>query len=80
MPGKVHAVDIHRPVQEPGSGKTGQPGWLWVYVRDDRNAGSQMPRRSGSRTHRTERYPSTESSGRLQRVLQADAYGGYRAL
>lgn len=26
---------------------------LWVYVRDDRNACSQMPRRSGSRTHRT---------------------------
>ncbi len=52
MPGKVHADDIPVPVQEPGSGKT----WtarLWVYVRDDRNAGSQMPWRSGSRTVRT---------------------------
>ncbi|WP_405074500.1 transposase, partial [Escherichia coli] len=30
------------PVQEPGSGKT-RTARLWVYVRDDRNAGSQMP-------------------------------------
>ncbi|EIQ72961.1 transposase IS66 family protein [Escherichia coli EPEC C342-62] len=52
MPGKVHADDIPVPVQEPGSGKT-RTARLWVYVRDDRNAGSQMPRRSGSRTVRT---------------------------
>ncbi|SPZ77051.1 IS629 ORF2 [Shigella boydii] len=52
MPGKVHADDIPVPVQEPGSGKT-RTARLWVYVRDDRNAGSQMPRRSGSRTART---------------------------
>ena len=52
MPGKVHADDILVPVQEPGSGKT-RTARLWVYVRDDRNAGSLMPRRSGSRTHRT---------------------------
>ena len=42
MPGKVHADDIPVPVQEPGSGKT-RTARLWVYVRDDRNAGSQMP-------------------------------------
>ncbi len=52
MPGKVHADDIPVPVQEPGSGKP-RTARLWVYVRDDRNAGSQMPRRSGSRTVRT---------------------------
>ncbi len=42
MPGKVHADDIPVPVQEPGSGKT-RTARLWVYVRDDRNAGSEMP-------------------------------------
>ncbi len=42
MPGKVHADDIPVPVQVPGSGKT-RTARLWVYVRDDRNAGSQMP-------------------------------------
>ncbi len=42
MPGKVHADDIPVPVQEPGSGKT-RTARLWVYVRDDRNAGSQTP-------------------------------------
>lgn len=42
MPGKVHGDDITVPVQEPGSGKT-QNGRLWVYVCDDRNAGSLMP-------------------------------------
>jgi transposase/uncharacterized small protein (DUF1192 family) len=39
MPGKVHTDDIPVPVQEPGSGKT-RTARLWVYVRDDRNAGS----------------------------------------
>ena len=42
MPGKVHADNIPVPVQEPGSYKT-RTARLWVYVRDDRNAGSQMP-------------------------------------
>lgn len=42
MPGKVHTDDIPVPVQEPGSGKT-RTARLWVYVRDDRNAGSQLP-------------------------------------
>ncbi len=41
MPGKVHTDDIPVPVQEPGSGKT-RTARLWVYVRDDRNAGSQL--------------------------------------
>ena len=42
MPGKIHADDIPVPVQEPGSGKI-RTGRLKVYVRDDRNTGSQMP-------------------------------------
>lgn len=54
MPGKVHTDDIPVPVQEPGSGKT-RTDQLWVYVRDDCNAGRSFPRRSGSRTHRTVR-------------------------
>ncbi|GAB8859696.1 hypothetical protein OkiPb00504_49170 [Escherichia coli] len=41
MPGKVHADDIPVSVQEPGSGKT-RTARLWVYVRDDRNAGSSI--------------------------------------
>ena len=46
MPGKVHA-EISPSRSRTGSGKT-RTARLWVYVRDDRNAGSQMPRRSGS--------------------------------
>ncbi|EON4468103.1 transposase, partial [Escherichia coli] len=42
MPGKVHADDTPVNVLEPGQGKT-RTGRLWVYVRDDRNAGSTMP-------------------------------------
>ncbi len=38
MPGKVHADDTPVNVLEPGQGKT-RTGRLWVYVRDDRNAG-----------------------------------------
>ncbi|MGU0015584.1 IS66 family transposase, partial [Escherichia coli] len=67
MPGKVHADDIPVPVQEPGSGKT-RTARLWVYVRDDRNAGSQMPPAGLVRAQSgPERYPSTKSPGRLQR-------------
>lgn len=42
MPGKVHADDTPVNVLEPGSGKS-RTGRLWVYVRDERNAGSVMP-------------------------------------
>ena len=80
MSGKVHADDIPVPVQEPGSGKT-RTARLWVYVRDDRNAGSQMspavwfaysPDRKGI-------HPQNHLAG-YSGVLQADAYGGYRVL
>ncbi len=79
-PGKVHTDDIPVPVQEPGSGKT-RTARLWVYVRDDRNAGSQLPPQCGSRTCRTagESIHSKTLPG-YGGILQAHAYGGYNAL
>lgn len=80
MPGKVHTDDIPVPVQDPGSGKT-RTARLWVYVRDDRNAGSQLapavwfaysPDRRGT-------HPQQHLNG-YSGILQADAYGGYNAL
>lgn len=80
MSGKVHADDIPIPAQEPGSGKT-RTARLWVYIRDDRNAGSQIlpavwfaysPDRKGI-------HPQNNLAS-YSVVLQADAYGGYRAL
>jgi len=46
-PGKVHSDDTPMPVLAPGNGQT-KTGRLWVYVRDDRNAGSTMSLRFGS--------------------------------
>ncbi|WP_447309042.1 IS66 family transposase [Escherichia coli] len=77
MPGKVHADDIPVPVQEP-SGKT-RTARLWVYVRDDRNAGSQTPAVWFAYSpDRKGIHPQNYLAG--SGVLQADAYGGYRAL
>ncbi len=76
----MHTDDIPVPVQVPGSGKT-RTARLWVYVRDDRNAGSQLPPavcfayspdRKGMHPHQ---YLAGYSG-----ILQADAYGGYNAL
>ncbi|EPR0865619.1 IS66 family transposase, partial [Escherichia coli] len=80
MPGKVHADDIPVPVQEPGSGKT-RTARLWVYVRDDRNAGSEMPPAVwfAYSPDRKGIHPQNHLAG-YSGVLQADAYGGYRAL
>ncbi len=80
MPGKVHTDDIPVPVQEPGSGKT-RTARLWVYVRDDRNAGSPMPPAVwlAYGPNRKGIHPQNHLSG-YSGVLQADAYGGYRAL
>ncbi|EGX24763.1 transposase IS66 family protein [Escherichia coli TX1999] len=66
MPGKVHADDIPVPVQEPGSGKT-RTARLWSMSVMTVTPVHRCPRRSGSRTAGPERYPSTESPGRLQR-------------
>ncbi|SQD07444.1 IS66 family transposase orfB [Escherichia coli] len=80
MPGKVHADDIPVPVQEPGSGKT-RTARLWVYVRDDRNAGSEMPPAVwfAYSPDRKGIHPQNHLAG-YSGVLQADAYGGYRVL
>lgn len=80
QPGKVHGDDTPVQVQEPGSGKT-RTGRLWVYVRDDRNAGSTVapavwfsysPDRKGV-------HPQTHLKD-YQGVLQADAYTGFDEL
>lgn len=80
MPGKVHTDDIPVPVQEPGSGKT-RTARLWVYVRDDRNAGSQLPPAVwfAYSPDRKGIHPQQHLSG-YSGILQADAYGGYSAL
>ncbi|MBS3895109.1 IS66 family transposase, partial [Serratia marcescens] len=80
MPGKVHADDTPVNVLEPGQGKT-RTGRLWVYVRDDRNAGSTMPAAvwfsySPDRKGIHPQQHLADYSG----ILQADAYAGYNAL
>lgn len=80
MPGKVHTDDIPVPVQEAGSGKT-RTARLWVYVRDDRNAGSQLPTAVwfAYSPNRKGKHPQQHLAG-YSGILQADAYGGYNAL
>ncbi len=80
MPGKVHTDDIPVPVQAPGSGKT-RTSRLWVYVRDDRNAGSVMPPAVwfAYSPDRKGIHPQQHLAG-YSGILQADAYGGYNAL
>lgn len=80
MPGKVHSDDIPVPVQAPGSGKT-RTGRLWVYVRDDRNAGSVMPAAVwfAYSPDRKGLHPQQHLAG-YSGILQADTYGGYNAL
>ena len=74
---KLHADDTPVPVLSPGLGKT-KTGRLWVYVRDDRPAGSKdapaawyqySPDRKGEHPQRHLKNYSG--------VLQADAYGGW---
>jgi len=78
--GKVHTDDTPVRVLEVGSGKT-RTGRLWVYVRDDRNAGladSAAVWFSYSADRKGE-HPQRHLAG-YRGVLQADAYGGYDAL
>lgn len=78
--GKVHSDDTPVRVLEPGRGKT-RTGRLWVYVRDDRNAGLTEPPAvwfSYSADRKGE-HPQRHLAG-YRGVLQADAYGGYDAL
>lgn len=78
--GKVHTDDTPVRVLEPGSGKT-RTGRLWVYVRDDRNAGTTEPPAVwfAYSADRKGGHPQRHLSG-YRGVLQADAYGGYDAL
>lgn len=78
--GKLHADDTPVPVLLPGNKKT-KTGRLWTYVRDDRNAGSELapavwfaysPDRKGI-------HPQTHLAG-FSGVLQADAYAGFNEL
>ncbi|EJL10662.1 transposase IS66 family protein [Shigella flexneri 6603-63] len=69
-------------VLAPGNGKT-KTGRLWVYVRDDRNAGSSLPAAvwfaySADRQRRTSAAYHLGQS--IEGVLQADAYAGYNVL
>jgi transposase len=77
---KLHADDTPVPVLAPGKGRT-KTGRFWVYVRDDRPAGSTdapavsyrySPDRKGE-------HPQAHLRG-CTGVLQADAYGGWRQL
>jgi transposase len=77
---KLHADDTPVPVLAPGTGKTKQ-GRLWVYVRDDRPAGSTeapavwlrySPDRKG-------KHPC-EHLKDFGGILQADGYAGFNGL
>jgi transposase len=77
---KLHADDTPVPVLDPGRGKT-KTGRLWVYVRDDRPAGScdapavlfrYAPDRRGERPG--------EHLKDFSGILQADAYAGFNHL
>jgi transposase len=74
---KVHADDTPVPVLDPGRGRT-KTGRLWVYVRDDRPAGSAEPPAAWYRysPNRKGEHPQ-EHLKDYGGILQADAYGGY---
>ncbi|HEX8955340.1 MAG TPA: IS66 family transposase [Burkholderiaceae bacterium] len=76
-PGKVHADDTPMPVLAPGNGQT-KTGRLWVYVRDDRNAGAATPAATwfAYSPNRQGQHPQAHLAG-FQGVLQADAFPGY---
>ncbi len=77
---KVHTDDTPVKVLAPGR-KKAKTGYIWTYVRDDRNAGSQMPPAVwfAYSPDRKGIHPQNHLAG-YSGVLQADAYGGYRAL
>jgi transposase len=74
---KVHADDTPVPVLDPGRGRT-KIGRLWVYVRDDRPAGSTEPPAAWYRysPNRKGEHPQDHLKD-YSGILQADAYGGY---
>lgn len=77
---KVHADDTPVKVLDPGAGKT-KTGRLWVYVRDDRPAGSLAPAAAWYQysPDRKGEHPQDHLKT-FRGVLQADAYGGWARL
>ncbi|TCL03130.1 transposase [Sodalis ligni] len=78
--GKVHVDDTPVDVLQPGNGKP-KTGRLWVYVRDDRNAGSTLPPAVwfAYSPDRKCVHPQTHLAG-FSGLLQADAYTSYNPL
>ena len=78
--GKVHADDTPVPVLDPGRGKT-KTARLWVYVRDDRPAGSADPPAAWYRYTKTGEGPHPRQHlAKFRGVLQADAFAGFNGL
>ena len=77
---KLHVDDSPVPVLAPGTGKTKQ-GRLWVYVRDDRPAGSTDPPAVWLRysPDRKGKHPC-EHLHSFGGILQADGYAGFNGL
>ena len=74
---KVHADDTPVPVLDPGRGKT-KTGRLWVYVRDDRPAGSaDAPAAFYRYTATREGAHPRAHLQEFRRTLQADAFSGF---
>lgn len=79
-PKKLHADDTPAPVLQPGRGST-KLGRFWVYVRDDRDAGSTDPPAVLFRysPDRKGCHPQRHLKN-FRGALQADAYGGFAQL
>lgn len=77
---KVHADDTPVPVLDPGRGKT-KTGRLWVYVRDDRPAGSTDAAAAFYRYTATREgaHPRTHLKD-FRGTLQADGFSGFDGL
>ena len=77
---KVHADDTTVPVLDPGRGRT-KTGRLWVYVRDDRPAGSLDPPAAYYRYTPTRegRHPCAHLKD-FAGTLQADGFSGFEGL
>jgi len=77
---KLHADDTPIPVLAPGNKQT-KTGRLWVYVRDDRRAGSSEPAAVwfAYSPNRQGVHPQRHLVG-FAGVLQADAYAGFNDL
>jgi hypothetical protein len=77
---KVHADDTPVPVLDPGRGKT-KTGRLWVYVRDDRPAGSiEAPAAFYRYTATREGAHPRAHLKDFQGTLQADGFSGFDGL